>query len=48
MNRPNWNPWMWAYQLEEAREAYAAARNYLRSAACCVCLALLMLLRGEK
>ena len=39
--------WLAAYDLESARQAYAARRCYLRSAACCVALAALMGLRGS-
>ena len=33
--------WLWTYQLEEARERYAAHRYLLRQALVCVALAIL-------
>lgn len=42
--------WLWlaAYELEEARSAHAFDRRYMRSAACCVGLYTLTLIRGVR
>lgn len=36
--------WLAAYDLEEAREGHAAGGRYLRSAGCCIALAILRLM----
>lgn len=40
--------WLAAYDLEMARDAFACRGQYLRSAACSVVLALLLMLRGGR
>ena len=39
--------WVTAYCLEEARQSHATSRRYLRSAVCCIGLALLRAMRRK-
>lgn len=39
--------WVAAYELEEARQAHAAHRRYLRSAGCCAALCVLTFFGGR-
>ena len=40
----SYRAWLAAYTLEESREAHTAQRRYLRSAFCCIGLALMSVL----